>query len=90
MQTSSDRAALMEAPGSMRAAGADVIVIGYHGERWLPDCLATLQDAGGDCSRVVLVDSPGSDRAWNVLAPHWVEWLVFMFVQPERGTGRRR
>ena len=38
----------------------NAIVIGYHGERWLPYCLATLQDAAGDCCRVVLVDNGGN------------------------------
>ena len=38
----------------------DVIVVGYHGERWLRECLSTLRDPMGGGCRVVLVDNGGN------------------------------
>jgi len=37
-----------------------VIIIAYHGDRWLPDCLKTLSDASTDPLHLVLVDNDGN------------------------------
>jgi N-acetylglucosaminyl-diphospho-decaprenol L-rhamnosyltransferase len=38
----------------------DVIVVGYQGKRWLPECITTLRDAGHPL-RLVLVDNGGGN-----------------------------
>ena len=40
--------------------GGEVVVVDYHGKRWLPDCLVTLRDATGDDCRIVFVDNGGN------------------------------
>lgn len=50
----------MESPRSGRVAWVDVIVIGFQGERWLPECLESLQKAVGGGCRIVLVDNGGN------------------------------
>ena len=37
-----------------------VVLIAYHGDRWLPDCLGTLADASAEPPHLVLVDNDGN------------------------------
>lgn len=42
--------------------GCCVVVVGYQGERWLPDCLETLAGASSRPLRLVLVDNGGNGQ----------------------------
>jgi hypothetical protein len=37
-----------------------ILLIAYHGDRWLPDCLSTLADASAGRPHLILVDNAGN------------------------------
>ncbi|MGQ0633587.1 MAG: glycosyltransferase family 2 protein [Planctomycetaceae bacterium] len=48
-----------------------VIIVAYHGARWIPWCLATLEQASRDRLRVIIVDNGGNDGCIPETAPQF-------------------
>jgi GT2 family glycosyltransferase len=53
-----------------------IIIVSYHGERWLPDCLTSVLEHAGDCTLDVVVVNNADDGTEEVLKDFpWVRLI---------------
>ncbi len=54
---------------------ASAIIVNWNGDKWLPECLATLREQEAGLREIIVVDNGSSDGSRSVARAHGARWI---------------